>query len=92
MNISYYFKQNEPIIYIIGMMVLALGIAWLITPIDEISDDQYKELYIECQQSKEMRILAKDYMGDNIISQEEYDKLMCFKLLKNKQVFQSVIQ
>lgn len=92
MNLSWKSKIENFIIPL-GLLVCLVIIfsAMFIDSSQEITDDQYKQLYIECQQSQDMKKFAREYMGDNKISKNEYNKLMQFKLLRNKQTFQNVI-
>lgn len=53
----------------------------------EISDIEYRELYIFIQQNEKARDLAEYYFTDNKISQHEYNRIMKLNKINNKKVF-----
>lgn len=57
----------------------------------EISDIEYRELYILIQQNEKARDLAEYYFTDNKISNYEYNRIMKLNKINNKKVFNSII-
>lgn len=74
-------------ILIILLLILIYTLYWQ----NEISDIEYRELYMLISQNEKARDLSEYYFTDNKISNYEYKHIMKLNKINNKKVFISVL-